>query len=86
VLLDLNLPLKNGREVLAEVKSDPQLKTLPVIVLTTSEAEEDVLYSYGQYASGYIVKPVGFENFVRAMAKIHAFWISLVRLPHAGQA
>ena len=81
VLLDLNLPFKNGRQVLAEIKNDPQLKRIPVIVLTTSEAEEDVLYAYGQHANSYIVKPVGFENFTNAVAKLHDFWVSLVRLP-----
>jgi CheY-like chemotaxis protein len=85
VLLDLNLPLKNGREVLAEIKTDPQLKVIPVIVLTTSESDDDVLYSYGQHANSYIVKPVGFENFAKAVAKIHDFWIGLVRLPPDGK-
>jgi two-component system response regulator len=82
VLLDLNLPGKNGREVLTEIKSDPLLKIIPVIVLTTSNSENDVLFSYNQYASSYIIKPMGFENFTRAVAQIHSFWISLVRLPH----
>ena len=81
VLLDLNLPIKNGREVLVEIKSDPQLRLIPVVVLTTSEAEADVLFAYRQHANSYIVKPVGFENFVRAVTQIHDFWLSLVRLP-----
>ncbi len=81
VLLDLNLPRKSGREVLAEIKADPQLRLTPVIVLTTSAAEEDVQYAYGHCANSYIVKPIGFENFARAVSKIHSFWLTLVRLP-----
>jgi len=88
ILLDLNLPRKNGREVLAEIKSDPDLKHIPVVVLTTSHSEQDVLQAYDQHANCYIVKPVGFENFVGAMKSIRQFWFSIVTLPpedHDGQ-
>jgi CheY-like chemotaxis protein len=81
ILLDLNLPRKNGREVLAEIKADPDLRSIPVIVLTTSRSEQDVLQAYGQHANCYIVKPVGFENFVEAMKSIRQFWLSVVTLP-----
>jgi len=81
ILLDLNLPRKNGREVLAEIKADPQLKYIPVIVLTTSQSEDDVLRAYGEGASCYIVKPVGFQNFAQAIKEIHNFWFHLVVFP-----
>ena len=81
ILLDLNLPRKNGREVLAEIKADPKLKNIPVVVLTTSHSEQDVLQAYDQHANCYIVKPVGFEKFVEAMKSIRQFWLSVVTLP-----
>ncbi len=81
ILLDLNLPRKNGCEVLAEVKADPRLKNIPVVILTTSHSERDVLEAYDQHANCYIVKPVGFENFVNAMKTIRQFWFSVVTLP-----
>jgi two-component system response regulator len=81
IMLDLNLPRKNGREVLAEIKSDPQLHTIPVVVLTTSSSEKDVLQAYDLHANCYIVKPVGFLNFVEAVKSIKSFWFSLVTLP-----
>ena len=81
ILLDLNLPRKNGREVLTEIKADPNLKNIPVIVLTTSHSEKDVLQAYDQHANCYIVKPVGFENFVEAVKTIRQFWFSVVTLP-----
>ena len=81
ILLDLNLPRKNGREVLAEIKADPRFKSIPVVVLTTSHSEQDVLQAYDQHANCYIVKPVGFENFVEAMKSIRQFWFSVVTLP-----
>lgn len=81
ILLDLNLPRKNGREVLGEIKSDLELKHIPVVVLTTSQSEQDVLQAYDRYANCYIVKPVGFENFVEAMKSIRQFWFSVVTLP-----
>ena len=81
ILLDLNLPRKNGREVLTEVKADPKLKSIPVVILTTSHSEQDVFEAYDGYANCYIVKPVGFENFVEAMKSIRQFWFSVVTLP-----
>ena len=81
ILLDLNLPRKNGREVLAEIKADDKLKFIPVVVLTTSDAEKDVMEAYGQHANSYVVKPVGFENFVEAMKSLRQFWFSIVTLP-----
>ena len=81
VLLDLNLPRKDGREVLAEVKNDNALRTIPVVVLTTSQAEEDVLRSYDLHANAYVTKPVDFTNFVEAVRAIDEFFISVVRLP-----
>ncbi|SRR5258706_6053851 len=81
ILLDLNLPRKNGREVLAEIKADPRFKSIPVVILTTSHSEKDVLQAYDQHANCYIVKPVGFNNFVEAMQSIRQFWFSVVTLP-----
>lgn len=81
ILLDLNLPRKNGREVLAEIKADPDLKSIPVVVLTTSKAEEDILRSYNLHANCYVVKPVEFDSFVKAVQSIHQFWFSVVTLP-----
>jgi chemotaxis family two-component system response regulator Rcp1 len=82
VLLDLNLPKKDGREVLAEIKEDPTLKTIPVVVLTTSASEADVLRSYQLHANCYITKPVGLEGFLTVVKSIDSFWLSVVRLPH----
>jgi CheY-like chemotaxis protein len=81
ILLDLNLPRKDGREVLAEVKSDPELHVIPIVVLTTSAAEADILRAYELHANSYVTKPVGFENFFDAIRDIENFWLSLVRLP-----
>jgi CheY-like chemotaxis protein len=81
VLLDLNLPRKDGREVLAEVKGDEALRTIPIVVLTTSEAEEDVLRSYQLHANAYVPKPVDFERFVAIVRQIDDFFVSVVRLP-----
>jgi CheY-like chemotaxis protein len=81
VLLDLNLPRKDGREVLAEVKQDETLRTIPIVVLTTSEAEEDVLKSYQLHANAYVTKPVDFERFVSIVRQIDDFFVSVVRLP-----
>lgn len=81
ILLDLNLPRKQGREVLAEVKDDPDLRSIPVVVLTTSEAEEDVLGSYQLYANAYVTKPVDFDQFISAVRRIDEFFVSVVRLP-----
>jgi CheY-like chemotaxis protein len=82
VLLDLNLPRKDGREVLGEIKQDPALRTIPVVVLTTSEAEEDILRSYDLHANAYVTKPVDFEKFVEVVRKIDDFWVTVVQLPH----
>lgn len=83
VLLDLNLPRKDGREVLAEIKEDPHLRRLPVIVLTTSQAETDISRSYELHANCYIVKPVDFDRFIDVVKGIEDFWCSLVKLPPA---
>lgn len=81
ILLDLNLPRKDGREVLAETKSDEKLKRIPVVVLTTSKSEVDVLKAYGLHANCYIVKPVDFEKFAEVVKNIENFWFSVVTLP-----
>jgi CheY-like chemotaxis protein len=81
VVLDLNLPRKSGSEVLAEIKGDPDLSTIPVVVLTTSEAEEDVMRSYRQHANAYITKPVDFDRFREIVHQIDDFFIGIVRLP-----
>jgi CheY-like chemotaxis protein len=81
VLLDLNLPRRDGREVLRDVKSDAELRRIPIVVLTTSDAEEDVLASYDLHANAYVRKPVDFEQFVAAVQAIDDFFISVVRLP-----
>ena len=81
ILLDLNLPRKNGREVLAEIKTDPELRKIPIVVLTTSSAEEDILKAYDLNANCYVVKPVGFDNFMEAIQSIRHFWFSIVTLP-----
>ena len=81
VFLDLNMPRKSGREVLDEVKKDPNLKHIPIIVLTTSQAEEDIFRSYNLQASAYVVKPVDFERFVSVIKAIDTFWFNAVRYP-----
>ena len=81
ILLDLNLPKKDGRAVLAEVKADPVLKRIPVVVLTTSRAEEDVLRAYDLHANCYITKPVDMEQFMKVVAQIDDFWVRVVTLP-----
>jgi CheY-like chemotaxis protein len=81
VLLDLNLPRVGGREVLAAVKSDPELRLIPIVVLTTSEAEEDVLRVYALHANAYVTKPVDFDRFLDVIRKIDDFFVSVVRLP-----
>jgi two-component system, chemotaxis family, response regulator Rcp1 len=81
VLLDLNLPKKDGREVLEELKTDPELRSIPVVVLTTSKAEEDILRSYRLHANCYITKPVNFERFLEVVQSIEDFWLSVVVLP-----
>jgi two-component system, chemotaxis family, response regulator Rcp1 len=81
ILLDLNLPRKSGREVLTEVKSDPVLRTIPVVVLTTSADEQDIVRSYQHHANCYITKPVDLEQFLTVVSSIEDFWLSIVRLP-----
>ncbi len=81
ILLDLNLPKKDGREVLAEIKSDPLLKTIPVVVITSSEAEQDVIRSYDLNANCYVTKPVNFDQFVKVVQSISEFWLTIVKLP-----
>jgi len=81
VLLDLNLPKMDGREVLEAIKSDPNLSSIPVVVLTTSENEDDVLRSYSLHANAYVTKPVDFERFIEVVRQIDDFFISVVRLP-----
>lgn len=84
VLLDLNLPRMSGLEVLAEVKADAALRTIPVVVLTTSEAEEDILHSYRLHANAYVTKPVDFEQFIRVVRQIDNFFVTVVKLPIPG--
>jgi chemotaxis family two-component system response regulator Rcp1 len=81
ILLDLNLPKKDGREVLAEIKRDPVLKRIPVVVLTTSEAEQDILESYELHANCYVTKPVDLDQFIRVVRSIEDFWLAIVKLP-----
>jgi CheY-like chemotaxis protein len=81
ILLDLNLPRKDGREVLAEIKADDDLRAIPVVVLTTSEAEEDILRSYNLHANAYVTKPVDFEQFIGVVRHIDQFFVSVVKLP-----
>ncbi len=81
ILLDLNLPRKDGREVLAEIKGDPALATIPVVVLTTSHAEEDVLRSYQLHANAYVTKPVDFQRFIQVVRQIDEFFVTVVKLP-----
>lgn len=81
VLLDLNLPRKDGREVLQEIKADAELKTIPVVVLTTSDADNDILSTYGSHANCYITKPVDMERFVEIVKMLEEFWFTIVKLP-----
>jgi chemotaxis family two-component system response regulator Rcp1 len=82
VILDLNLPKKDGREVLAEIKQDPELCRIPVIVLTTSKAEEDILKSYEYHANCYVTKPVDLDQFFAVVKAIEDFWLRTVKLPY----
>ena len=81
ILLDLNLPRKDGREVLEEIKSDETLRSIPVVVLTTSQAEEDILRSYNLHANAYVAKPVDFERFIDVIRQIDDFFVTVVKLP-----
>ncbi|MEV4164233.1 response regulator [Nonomuraea dietziae] len=85
MLLDLNLPRKDGREVLADVKGDPDLRSIPIVVLTTSEAEEDIVRSYSLHANAYVAKPVDFHQFIRVVRQIDDFFVGVVKLPSLGQ-
>lgn len=81
ILLDLNLPKKNGFEVLSEIKADPKLRIIPVIILTSSSAERDIMRSYQLYANSYIIKPSNYFAFFQAIKKLELFWLNLVKLP-----
>ncbi len=83
ILLDLNLPRKDGREVLAEVKADAELRSIPVVILTTSKAEEDILRSYQLAANCYVTKPVDLEQFIKVVKAIEDFWLVIAKLPRA---
>jgi chemotaxis family two-component system response regulator Rcp1 len=83
VLLDLNLPKKDGRQVLTEVKADPELRRIPVVILTTSKAEEDIIKTYDLHANCFVTKPVDFDQFVKVVQSIEHFWLSIVTLPPA---
>jgi CheY-like chemotaxis protein len=81
ILLDLNLPRKDGRQVLAEIKADPNLKRIPVVIITSSEAEQDVLASYDLHVNCYVTKPVDLEQFIKVVRSIETFWLTIVKLP-----
>jgi len=83
ILLDLNLPRKDGREVLTEIKADKRLASIPVVVLTSSSAEKDVVKSYGLHANCYIVKPIDLDQFIEVVRSIESFWLCIVTLPSA---
>jgi len=85
ILLDLNLPKMDGREVLEEIKRDEDLKSIPVVILTTSRAEEDILRSYNSHANCYITKPVDLGQFMKVVESIEDFWLTVVKLPQGGQ-
>jgi two-component system, chemotaxis family, response regulator Rcp1 len=86
ILLDLNLPKKDGREVLEEIKESPALKSIPVVILTTSAAEADILRSYQLHANCYITKPVGLDGFLKVVRSIDSFWLSVVKLPREARS
>jgi two-component system, chemotaxis family, response regulator Rcp1 len=85
ILLDLNLPKKNGLEVLREIKTDPALKRIPVVILTSSQAEKDIVNSYDGYANAYVTKPVNLDQFFAVVRSIESFWLEIVKLPHNGE-
>lgn len=85
ILLDLNLPLMDGREVLEKIKVDPEFKRIPVVILTTSKAEEDILKTYNLHANCYITKPVDLEQFVKVVQTLEDFWLAIVKLPNHKQ-
>jgi chemotaxis family two-component system response regulator Rcp1 len=84
IILDLNLPRKDGREVLAEIKADEDLKRIPVVILTTSKSEEDVLKSYNLHANCYVTKPLDLDHFIKVVQAIEDFWFTVVKLPNEG--
>lgn len=84
ILLDLNMPKKNGREVLGEIKQDPDFKRIPIVVLTISKSEEDIMKSYNLHANCYISKPVGLDKFIDVVKSIEDFWLTIVKLPPDG--
>ena len=81
ILLDLNLPKKDGREVLKEIKEDDNLKNIPVVILTTSNAENDILVAYDLHANAYVTKPLNFDQFIKVVGSIENFWLGVVKLP-----
>lgn len=81
ILLDLNLPMMDGRELLKIIKSDPELLSIPVVILTTSKAEEDIIQTYTMHANCYITKPVDLEQFIKVVSSIESFWFEIVKLP-----
>lgn len=81
ILLDLNLPKKDGRELIEEIKSNEELKRIPVVVLTTSKAEEDIMQMYDRHANCYITKPIDFDQFIEVVRSIENFWLTIVKLP-----
>jgi len=83
ILLDLNLPKKDGREVLAEIKKDPGLRRIPVVILTASEAETDILKTYDLHANCYITKPIDLDQFLKVVKAIESFWLTIVKLPNS---
>jgi CheY-like chemotaxis protein len=83
IMLDLNLPRRDGLEVLSELKADPELRLIPVVILTTSQAEEDIVRSYALHANAYVTKPVDFERFIEVIRQIDNFFITVVQLPHS---
>lgn len=85
ILLDLNIPRKSGIEVLEDIKQDARLRYIPVVVLTTSSAEEDILKTYNLHANCYITKPVDFEQFINVIRKVEDFWLTIVKLPFTGK-
>jgi two-component system, chemotaxis family, response regulator Rcp1 len=85
ILLDLNLPIKDGREVLAQIKEDPDLKRIPVVILTTSKAEEDIMRTYDLHANCYVSKPVDLEQFCGVVRSLEDFWLAIVKLPNHKQ-
>lgn len=85
ILLDLNLPKKDGPEVLAEIKEDPALKHIPVVILTSSKAEEDIIKTYNLHANCYVTKPIDLEQFITVVKSVRDFWLTIVKLPTEGR-